>query len=141
MSHLYKAFIKVIQNRIGRQLDSHQPPEQTGFRPSFSTTDHLQTLNQIMEKHIEFQKPLYLAFVDYTKAFDSVKHLSIFSALSKQNLEQTYIDILNIIYMNSTANIKLINSGPTFKIEKGVNRVIRSLPNCSPALWRRYFKI
>lgn len=41
VSHLYKAFIKVLQNRFAGKLDLHQPPEQAGFCPSFSTTDHL----------------------------------------------------------------------------------------------------
>lgn len=121
-SHVYKAFIKVIHNRIYAKLDQHQPPEQAGFRPSFSTTDHLQTLNQIVEKYSEFKKPLYLAFVDYTKAFDSIKHSEIFTSLENQNLDEQYIHLLRKIYANSTANIKLDITGPTFKIEKGVKQ-------------------
>ncbi|PZC83990.1 hypothetical protein B5X24_HaOG206336 [Helicoverpa armigera] len=122
VSHIYKAFIKILHNRIDIQLDSHQPPEQAGFRPHFSTTDHLQSLNQIIEKHIEFQKPLYLAFEDYTKAFDSIKHSAIFSALEDQGIEKTYIDLLKAIYSNSTANIKLDTSGTKFQIHKGVKQ-------------------
>ncbi|KAI5634224.1 hypothetical protein NE865_13094 [Phthorimaea operculella] len=33
ISHLYKAFIKVIENRVSGLLDKAQPPEQAGFRP------------------------------------------------------------------------------------------------------------
>lgn len=98
VSHIYKLFIKTIENRISSQLDSHQPPEQAGFRPAFSTTDHLHTLNQIVEKHNEFSKPLYLAFVDYSKAFDSITHSSIFSALYNQNIDPAYITIIQAIY-------------------------------------------
>ncbi|KAI5640838.1 reverse transcriptase (RNA-dependent DNA polymerase) domain-containing protein [Phthorimaea operculella] len=61
VSHVYKTFIKVIQNRIDGKLDRHQPPELAGFRPSSSTTDHLQALNQVIEKYTEFHKPLYIA--------------------------------------------------------------------------------
>ena len=66
--------------------------------------------------------PLYLAFVDYTKAFDSIKHSAIFRSLEKQNLEKPYINLLKDIYHNSSANIKLNTTGPSFKILKGVKQ-------------------
>jgi hypothetical protein len=122
VSHIYKTFIKVIENRIAGQLDRHQPPHQAGFRPGFSTTDHLHTLNQIIEKFTEYNIPLYLAFVDYTKAFDSVTHSSIVTALQNQNIDPIYINLINTIYNNSTADVKLQSSGPSFGIQRGVKQ-------------------
>ncbi|KAJ8731620.1 hypothetical protein PYW07_004784 [Mythimna separata] len=106
ISHIYKIFIKIIENRISRELDKQQPPEQAGFRPGLSTTDHLHTVNQIIEKHQEYKIPLHLAFVDYSKAFDSITHTAIFDALRRQQIDPTYINLLRIIYKNSTAAIK-----------------------------------
>ena len=114
--------MKVIEIRIASTLDLHQPPEQAGFRPHFSTTDHLYTINQVIEKYNEFNKPLYLAFVDYAKAFDSIHHHSVINALESQNIPHTYIDLIDTIYKNSSANIKLHISGPNFKIQKGVKQ-------------------
>ncbi|KAG6459211.1 hypothetical protein O3G_MSEX011269 [Manduca sexta] len=51
VAHLYKAFVKIIHNRIEEQLDLEQPPEQAGFRKGLSTTDHLHTINQLIEKN------------------------------------------------------------------------------------------
>lgn len=129
ISHLYKLFIKVIHNRIRGQLDQHQPVEQAGFRPSFSTTDHLFTLNQIIEKYNEYHKPLYLAFVDYSKAFDSLKHTAIFTSLRSQGINETYIKLLELIYRASTASVKLLSPGPSFCIEKGVKQGDPLSPN------------
>ncbi|KAG7307560.1 hypothetical protein JYU34_007776 [Plutella xylostella] len=140
ISHIYKIFIKIIENRISAKLDSHQPPEQAGFRPGFSTTDHLHTLNQIIEKHSEFNKPLYLGFVDYSKAFDSITHNSIFTALQNQDVDPTYIQILRKIYNNSTADIKLQNPGPLFKIEKGVKQGDPLSPKLFTATLEEVFK-
>lgn len=39
-------------------LDEHQPVEQAGFRPDFSTTDHVHTVNQVIEKANEYNKTL-----------------------------------------------------------------------------------
>ena len=72
--------------------------EQAGFRKGYSTTDHLQALNQIIEKSNEYKLPLCRSFIDYEKAFDAVEHFAIFEALRKTNVNETYINILqNVI--------------------------------------------
>jgi endonuclease/exonuclease/phosphatase family metal-dependent hydrolase len=122
VSHVYKIFLKIIESRISGTLDHQQPPEQAGFRPGLSTTDHLHALNQIIEKCQEHNIPIYLAFVDYSKAFDSLSHNSIFTALHNQCIDPSYIQLITTIYKNSTAAIKLQSSGTTFDIQKGVKQ-------------------
>jgi len=53
--------------------------------------DHLQTLNQLREKTNEFNIPFSLAFVDFQKAFDSVKLNAIMNALNAQDVPAQYI--------------------------------------------------
>lgn len=84
--------------------------------------DHLHKLNQIIEKSNEFNKPLYLAFVDYNKAFDSVLHPAILSALLDQDISSTYVGLVGAFYRLSTASIKLRVPGPIFDIGKGVKQ-------------------
>lgn len=81
---IYKIFISIILRRLATKLDENQPIEQAGFRKDFSTIDHLQTINQILEKHKEYNMPLYMCFVDYKKAFDSLEHPYIFSHLNSK---------------------------------------------------------
>jgi Reverse transcriptase (RNA-dependent DNA polymerase). len=78
MSSLYKLFSKVLTRRLIKNLDEQQPCEQAGFRTGLSIADHIQTINQVIEKVQEFNLPLYMAFVDYSKAFDSVEHYKSF---------------------------------------------------------------
>ena len=108
---MYKIFTKVIKNRIKDILDTNQPREQAGFRAGFSTTDHLQAINQLIEKANEYQLQLCLGFVDYQKAFDSIEHIYMFDALRKINIEVGYVSILEHIYTNALArgNNKLAN--------------------------------
>lgn len=140
ISNIYTIFIKIILTRITQELDSHQPPEQAGFRTKFSTTDHMQAVNQIIQKVSEFNKELYIAFVDYTKAFDNLTHNSIFSALSQQNIHPTYIKLLQIIYNHSTANVKLQSLGPSFSILKGVKQGDPLSPKLFTSALQKVFK-
>ena len=82
-SHSYKIFTRLLQTRIERTLNENQPREQAGFRKGYSTTDHLQALNQIIEKSNEYSLPLCIGFIDYEKVFDTVEHFAIFEALKK----------------------------------------------------------
>ena len=66
----------------------------------------------------EFNIPLCIAFVDYQKAFDSVKIPFIMSALKHQGMDIAYINIYN----KGTSFICLhINSEP-FSLQRGVRQ-------------------
>uniref|UniRef100_A0A3P9HQC6 Reverse transcriptase domain-containing protein n=1 Tax=Oryzias latipes TaxID=8090 RepID=A0A3P9HQC6_ORYLA len=54
------------------------------FHLGHSTIDHLQSVVQILEKTNEYKKPIYMAFVDYEKAFDFILHKAVFEALKQQ---------------------------------------------------------
>ena len=118
----YKLFSKIVSNRITRTLDKNQPIEQAGFRRGFSTIDHLQTINQLIEKTNEYQKPLAIAFIDYKKAFDSIETDAVMLSLREQGVEEAYIRILKYVYQNSYGLIRLHKDSRTFKMTKGVKQ-------------------
>ncbi|GBP63130.1 Retrovirus-related Pol polyprotein from type-2 retrotransposable element R2DM; Endonuclease [Eumeta japonica] len=122
MSNIYKVFSKPILNRLKELPDQQQPMEQAGLRAGFSTIDHMHVLKQLIEKCTEYGKALYIAFVDYSKAFDSVCHDSLWEALVEQGVPKKYIRIIKNIYEKSTAQIKLEISGEEFQIAKGKAR-------------------
>ena len=132
LSHLYKIFTKVIQNRIKDILDTNQPREQAGFRAGFSTTDHVQAINQLIEKANEYQLQLCLGFVDYQKAFDSIEHTNMFDALRKINIEEGYVSILEDIYTNTVARIHIDND---VSREVKIQRRVRQGDTLSPKIF------
>ena len=48
------------------------PDVQAGFRKGRGARDQIANIRSIIEKAREFQKNIYLCFIDYAKAFDSV---------------------------------------------------------------------
>ena len=67
--------------------------------------------------------PLCLAFVDYKKAFDSIKLSSFFDAIEKQGIEPSYINLLRSIYTNATTIISINDTPVTIKLEKGIKAI------------------
>lgn len=122
LASIYKLFTTIILKRITKKIDLLQPVEQAGFRSGFSTTDHLQTVEQLIEKHKEYNTSLYIALIDYSKAFDTIEHDSIWRSLKRCDVEDKYVNIIKYIYSNSTSRVKLERRGELIKIERGVRQ-------------------
>ena len=88
ISNLYKAFMKVITNRLPTTMDENQPPEQAGY----SMTDHLQAVKQIIEKCQEFNINLYTTFINNKKALDSIEHFKVLEALRIMGITQSTLE-------------------------------------------------
>jgi hypothetical protein len=117
-----KIFSKLIQHRIQHILDAQQPIEQAGFRKTFSTVDHLHTMNQIIEKGNEYQIILYIALIDYKKAFDTLKHEFMFTALRNQGIPEHFALLIQEMYRGLKARIKTDVEGRYFEIKRGVGQ-------------------
>ena len=140
LSVVYKIFTKIITRRIEKVLDGNQPIEQAGFKAGFSTMDHLQTVNELIERANEYQQPLCLAFIDYEKAFDSVYKSAVTNALRNQGIEENYIKIIENVYSNATASIDLFSKSATFKVEKGVRQGDTISPKLFNAVLEEIFR-
>ena len=58
---------------------------QAGFRKERGTRDQIDNIHQIIEKAREFQKNIYLCFIDYAKAFDCVDYNKLWKILRDGN--------------------------------------------------------
>ena len=66
--------IKVLQARLQQYVNCELSDVQAGFRKGRGTRDQIANILWIMEKAKEFQKNIYLCFIDYAKAFECVDH-------------------------------------------------------------------
>ncbi|TMS36183.1 hypothetical protein L596_003414 [Steinernema carpocapsae] len=91
---IYKVLSRVISARIDRTLDEAQPIEQAGFRKNCSTAEHLQAVNQLLEKAREYRVPIFMVFIDFEKAFDSVESNAIWNAAQRQGVHPKLLKLL-----------------------------------------------
>ena len=83
LSVIGKVFAKVILIRLQKLAERVYPESQCGFRAGRSTIDMVFSLRQLQEKCREQQMPLYIAFIDLTKAFDLVSRDGLFQILQR----------------------------------------------------------
>ena len=76
ISQAGKVMLKILHARLQHYVNQKLPDVQAGFRKGRGTRDQVANICWIIEKAREFQKNIYLWFMDYTKYFDCVDHES-----------------------------------------------------------------
>ena len=86
ISHASKVMLKILHAGLQHYVNQELPDVQAGFRKGRGTRDQIASICWITEKAREFQKNIYLCFIDYAKAFDSVDHNKLWKALKEMGI-------------------------------------------------------
>ena len=70
ISHPNKVMLKILQARLQQYVNNELPDVQGGFGKGRGTRDQIANIRWISKKTREFQKNIYIFFIDYAKAFD-----------------------------------------------------------------------
>ena len=120
-SHTSKVMLKIFHARLQRYVNQELPDVQAGFRKGRGTRDQIAKLHWIIEKAREFQKNIYLCFIDYAKAFNCVDHNKLWKALKEMEIPDHLTCLLRNPYVGQEAT-ELYGTTNWFKIEKGVRQ-------------------
>ena len=74
ISHDNKVMLKILHARLQHYANQELPDVQVELRKGRRTRNQIANIRWIIEKAREFQKNIYLCFIDYAKAFDSGDH-------------------------------------------------------------------
>ena len=89
-----KVFNRVLLNRMKDEVDTQLRDQQAGFRKDRSCVDQIATLRIILEQSSEWNSPLYIHFVDFEKAFDSVDRDTIWKLLRHYGVPVKFVNII-----------------------------------------------
>ena len=78
--------LKILQARLQQYVNHELPDVQAGFKKGRGTRDQIANICWIIEKAREFQKNIYICFIDYAKAFDSVDHNKLWKILKEMGI-------------------------------------------------------
>ena len=118
-----KAFARVILPRLQKLAERVYPESQCGFRSQRSTTDMIFSVRQLQEKCKEQNVPLYIAFIDLTKAFDLVSREGLFAILLKIGCPPSLFNIVKSFHTNTKATVQYDgNVSDSFTIKSEVKQ-------------------
>ena len=101
--------LKIVQDRLQQYVKHGLPDVQTGFREGRGTRDQIANIRWIIEKAREFQKNIYVCFIDYAKAFDCVDHNKLWKILKEMGIPDLLTCLLTNLYAGQEA---IVRTGP-----------------------------
>ena len=79
----------------------------TGFRKGRGTRDQIANICSIIKKAREFQKNIYLCFIDYAKAFHGVNHNKLWKNLKQMGISDHLTCLLRNLYQDKKQQLEL----------------------------------
>ena len=123
MSHSTKVLLRIIMARMRKSLRPEISQLQFGFVPDKSNRNAIFTLSMLAERCIEMQKDLYLCFINYSKAFDKVRHEKLFNILENLDIDGKDLRVIRNLYWDQSAAVRIGGELSEYKlIERGVRR-------------------
>lgn len=118
-----KVILKVILERMRNKIKLEIARTQTGFIAGKGTRNAIFMLRTIIERNIDINKEIYLCFVDYSKAFDSVIHEKLIQLLKQLNIDSKDIRLIQQLYWMQSSAIRMENKVSGYvDIKKGVRQ-------------------
>ena len=122
---LGKLFETIVNTRlvfVKEAMNLHDPYN-GGFNKGAMTSDNMFILSGCIQKAFAMKQPLYVCFVDFKRAFDTVNRELMFFKLIKKGLDGKFVKVLRQMYKKT--KMKVCVNGLLSKFitdETGVNQ-------------------
>lgn len=104
---ILKLYMRMVLNRMADALDPALRGAQNGFRRGRSTVQHILSLRRIIEEtQLSSTASLYIVFVDFTKAFDTIKWSALWAILRAYRVPEKLIAAIRSVYVSSKAQAR-----------------------------------
>jgi len=92
----YKILSSILLSRLIPYAEETTGDHQCGFRRSRSTTDHIFCIRQILEKKWEYNEAVHQLFIDFEKAYDSVRSVILYSILIEFGVPRNLVRLIKM---------------------------------------------
>ena len=129
-----KLYSSIINNRLQEWIEQNNLTGecQAGFKKDYSTVDHMFTLMAMIQKQFALNRKLYVAFIDFEKAFDSISRKLLWPILLKNGIKGRLYKCVRSMYENVKARIRC---GAKFTDYIKCTRGVKQGDVCSPVLF------
>ena len=120
---VYKIFASIIKKRIEPYIESELGEYQGGFRKNRATTDQVFTLKQILISCYEYSLPVHMLFIDFKKAYDSVKRTEVIDILKEYKVPAKLVRLIQTTLDKTMCAVRI--DGKTsehFQVKSGLRQ-------------------
>ena len=131
-------FSIILNNRLEKFITNNLIDDtQIGFKKNCRTTDHMFILRTLVDKYVKkLKSPLYVCFVDFKKAYNSVWRQALMFKLLSQNVSGMFFKIVKAMYINNNICVKINNCVRTSFLKSNVG--VLQGDSLSPLLFNLY---
>ena len=126
VAHAGKILLKIIARRLREYCErvGILPQEQSGFRPNRSTIDMMFMIRRLQEVARKKRIPLYVCFIDLTKAYDCVDRTLLWTVLARFGVPQNMISVIRQFHDGMRACVRLDDRmcSRWFAVEQGLHQ-------------------
>ena len=97
--------LKILQARLPQYMTCELPDVQAGFRKGRGTRDQTANIHWIIKKARQFQKNIYIFFIDNTKSFHYVDHSKLWKIFQEMGRPDQLTCLLKILYAGQEATV------------------------------------
>ena len=106
ISHASKVMLKILQTRLQQYVNCELPDVQAGFKKGRGNRNQIANILWIIKKEREFQKNIYICFIEYAKAFDCVDHKKLWEILQDMGIPDHLTCLLRNLYASQEATVR-----------------------------------
>ena len=120
----YKILYNILHSRLIPYAKEVVGDHQCCFRRNRSTTDHIFCIRQIHEKKWEYIEAAHLLFIDFKKAFDSVRWEVLYNILFEFGFPQILVTLIKVCLTETYIRFRVDKNLPDmFLIRNGLKQV------------------
>ena len=92
----YKILSNILLSRLTPYAEEVTGDHQCGFQRNRSATDHVFCIHQMLEKKWEYNEALHQLFIDFKKAYDSVRREVVYNILMEFGVPKKLVRLIKM---------------------------------------------
>lgn len=123
MDIVYKIMAVAIKNRVNEVAERKIGQYQCGFRKNRSVIDQVFVLKQIIDNSIDQNLALFMLFIDFKQAYDTVKREKVYEAMREMGIKEKLIRLVRMTLKETEYKV-LINGqvSEKFRVKRGLRQ-------------------
>jgi len=103
----YEFFSNIPLSRLTPYAEEVTGDHQCGFRRNRSTTDHIHSIRQILEKKWEYNEAVHQLFIDFMKACDSVSREVLYNILIESGIPKNLVRLVKMCLTETYSRVRV----------------------------------